>query len=67
MSYSQLAKTLCPSYYCLYSLFKKIRDKGKRVSPWKRRGREREDRVERKGRGWREGGRNDPNILCTYE
>jgi hypothetical protein len=20
-----------------------------------------------KGRGWEEGGRNDPNIVCTYE
>jgi hypothetical protein len=29
---SQLAKTLVPSYYCLYSLFNKIRDKGKIVS-----------------------------------
>jgi hypothetical protein len=24
---------LCPSYYCLYSLFNKIRDKGRTVSP----------------------------------
>jgi hypothetical protein len=31
-SLSQLAKTLVPSYYCLYSLFNKIRDKGKIVS-----------------------------------
>jgi hypothetical protein len=30
----QLAKTLVPSYYCLYSLFNKIRDKGKIVSAW---------------------------------
>jgi hypothetical protein len=29
---SQLAKTLVPSCYCLYSLFNKIRDKGKIVS-----------------------------------
>jgi hypothetical protein len=29
---SQLEKTLVPSYYCLYSLFNKIRDKGKIVS-----------------------------------
>jgi hypothetical protein len=29
-----LAKTLVPSYYCLYSLFNKIRDKGKIVSAW---------------------------------
>jgi hypothetical protein len=34
LSLSQLAKTLGPSYYCLYSLFKKIRDKGKIVSSW---------------------------------
>jgi hypothetical protein len=32
LSLSQLAKTLGPSYYCLYSLFNKIRDKGKIVS-----------------------------------
>jgi hypothetical protein len=32
LSLSQLAKTLVPSYYCLYSLFNKIRDKGKIVS-----------------------------------
>jgi hypothetical protein len=30
--YSQLAKTLVSSYYCLYSLSNKIRDKGKIVS-----------------------------------
>jgi hypothetical protein len=30
----QLAKALVPSYYCLYSLFNKIRDKGKIVSAW---------------------------------
>jgi hypothetical protein len=32
LSLSQLAKTLGISYYCLYSLFNKIRDKGKIVS-----------------------------------
>jgi hypothetical protein len=32
LSLSQLAKTLGPSYHCLYSLFNKIRDKGKIVS-----------------------------------
>jgi hypothetical protein len=32
LSLSQLAKTLGPSYYCLYSLFNKITDKGKIVS-----------------------------------
>jgi hypothetical protein len=34
LSLSQPAKTLGPSYYCLYSLFNKIRDKGKIVSAW---------------------------------
>jgi hypothetical protein len=34
LSLSQLAKTIGPSYYCLYSLFNKIRDKGKIVSAW---------------------------------
>jgi hypothetical protein len=29
---SQLAKTLDPSCYCLYSVFNKIRDKGRIVS-----------------------------------
>jgi hypothetical protein len=33
---SQLAKTLCLSYYCLYFLFNKIRDKGRTDSAWKR-------------------------------
>jgi hypothetical protein len=32
LSLSQPAKTLVPSYYCLYSLYNKIRDKGKIVS-----------------------------------
>jgi hypothetical protein len=32
LSLSQLTKTLGPSYYCLYTLFNKIRDKGKIVS-----------------------------------
>jgi hypothetical protein len=32
LSLSQLAKTLGPSYYCLYSLLNKTRDKGKIVS-----------------------------------
>jgi hypothetical protein len=49
---SQLANTLCPSYYCLYSLFNKIRDKGKTVSAWKRGvGREREGQRERESAG----------------
>jgi hypothetical protein len=32
LSLSQPAKPLVPSYYCLYSLYNKIRDKGKIVS-----------------------------------
>jgi hypothetical protein len=32
LSLSQPTKTLVPSYFCLYSLFNKIRDKGKIVS-----------------------------------
>jgi hypothetical protein len=34
----KLAKTLGPSYYCLHSVFNKIRDKGKIVSAWKQGG-----------------------------
>jgi hypothetical protein len=34
LSLSQLTKTLGPSYYCLYSLFNNITDKGKIVSAW---------------------------------
>jgi hypothetical protein len=65
---SQLAKTLVPSCYCLYSLFNKIRDKGKIVSARYRGG-----EGEKEGVAWvvREGvgaeGRNDPSIVCTYE
>jgi hypothetical protein len=51
---SQLAKTLGPSYYCLYSLFNKIRDKGKIVSAWQQRGRRGEEEgMEREGVGGR--------------
>jgi hypothetical protein len=32
------SKNLGPSYYCLYSLFNKIRDKGKIISAWYRGG-----------------------------
>jgi hypothetical protein len=42
---------LCPSYYCLYSLFNKIRDKGKTVSAWKQGG-----RGKREGAGGKKGG-----------
>jgi hypothetical protein len=38
LSLSQPAKTLVLSYYCLYSLFNKIRDKDKIVSAWYRGG-----------------------------
>jgi hypothetical protein len=65
LSLSQLAKTLCPSYYCLYFLFNNIGDKGKRVSAWKRGGSKWEGMGEK--RGMEIGGRNDPNIVCTYE
>jgi hypothetical protein len=34
LSLSQVAKTLGLSYYCLYSLFNKTREKGKIVSAW---------------------------------
>jgi hypothetical protein len=60
LSLSQLAKTLCPSCYCLYSLFNKIRDEGRTISAWKQWG------VER-GRRTGEERRNDPNIVCTYK
>jgi hypothetical protein len=54
---------LCPSYYCLYSLFNKIRDKGfcleLRDLGGEGSGGEREGRWVR--------GRNDPNVVCTYE
>jgi hypothetical protein len=49
LSLSQLAKTLGPSYCCLYSLFNKIRDKGKIVSAWYRGGRGGEGRGGGKG------------------
>jgi hypothetical protein len=42
---------LHPSYYCLYSLFKKIRDKARTVSAWKRGGREEREGGGRKGKG----------------
>jgi hypothetical protein len=68
LSLSQLAKTLVPSYYCLYSLFNKIRDKGKIVSSgyWGG-GEERElaEWVVMEGVG--AAGRNDPSVVGTYE
>jgi hypothetical protein len=51
LSLFQLAKTLGPSYYCLYSLFNKIRDKGKTVSAWKRGGGGEREGMRGKGRG----------------
>jgi hypothetical protein len=54
------------SYYCLYSLFNKIRDKGRTISA----GREGEwGEMEGVGERRRKGvrGRNDSNIVCTYE
>jgi hypothetical protein len=61
------AKTLVLSYYCLYSLFNKIRDKGKTVSAGYL-------GVGGRGRGWSgwSGGgggreRNDPSLVYTYE
>jgi hypothetical protein len=51
---------LCFSYYCLYSLFSIIRDRGRTVSAWKEGG-----RGERRGREVR--GRNGPNNVWTYE
>jgi hypothetical protein len=60
ISLSQLAKTLCLSYYCLCLLFNKIGEKGRTGSAW-----------EQGGCGEREGargrGRNDPNNVCAYE
>jgi hypothetical protein len=54
LSLSQSAKTLVPSYYCLYSLFNKIRDKGNIVSAGYRGGGgvEGGGRVGGKGEGW---------------
>jgi hypothetical protein len=53
LSLSQLAKMLCLSYYCLYFLSNKIRDKGRTDSAWKQ--------------GWGGGGRKGPNNVCTCE
>jgi hypothetical protein len=56
LSLSQPAKTLCPSYYCLYSVFNKIRDKGKTLSACKREGGEERKGVRGKGRKKGRGG-----------
>jgi hypothetical protein len=42
---------LCPSYYCLYSFFNKIRDKGRTVSAWKQGGGGEREGKGRKRRG----------------
>jgi hypothetical protein len=74
LSLSQSAKTLFPSYYCLYSLFIKIRDKGKIVSAgyWRSGGEEGGGGEgvggKREGVEWvGSGERNDPSLVCTYE
>jgi hypothetical protein len=67
LSLSQLAKMLCPSYYCLYSLLNKIRDKVRTVSAWKQGGRREREGGMGRGREQGVGGRNGPNIVCTYE
>jgi hypothetical protein len=46
---------LCLSYYCLYSLFNKIRDKGRTVSAWKQGGRGVEGGTWGRGKGQRMG------------
>jgi hypothetical protein len=57
LSISQPAKTLVPSYYCLYSLFDKIRVKGKIVSAGYLGGEGKKARVGWVVReGWGEGG-----------
>jgi hypothetical protein len=58
---SQLAKMLCLSYYCLYLLYNKIRDKSRTGSAWKQGG------VEGRGRGQGIGERNGPNNACICE
>jgi hypothetical protein len=45
---------LCLSYYCLYSVFNKIRDKGRTVSAWN-------------WGGWKGGERIGPNIVWKKE
>jgi hypothetical protein len=52
LSLSQLAKTLCLSYYCLYSLFNKIRDNGRTVSAWKRGGEGEKEGMGGRGEKW---------------
>jgi hypothetical protein len=54
LSLFQLAKTLCASYYCLHSLFNKIRDKDKTVSAWKLEGEEERSGAGKKGGGGRQ-------------
>jgi hypothetical protein len=74
LSLSQPAKTLGPPYYCLYSLFNKIRDKGKTVSAgWGKGGEMTQTlyaHMNKKKKTWEgvgAGGRNKPSLVCTYE
>jgi hypothetical protein len=55
------------SFLLLFVLSNKIKDKGRAVSAWKRRGRGGEVRGGRKRRSGGKGGRNDPNTVYTYE
>jgi len=64
--YLNQQKPLVPSYYCLYSLYNKIRDKGKIVSGWVLRGGVGGGGVGGKGVVGA-GGRNEPSLVCTYE
>jgi hypothetical protein len=66
VSMSQLTVFKDPNSYCLYSLYNKMRDKGKIVSAGYRGGWRGEvgSGVGAKG-GVRVGGRNDPSIVCT--
>jgi hypothetical protein len=58
---------LCLSSYYLCFLFNKIRDKGRIVSAWKRGGLGGEEKSGEVKKRVGVGGRNDPNIVCTYE
>jgi hypothetical protein len=53
---------LCLSYYCLYFLFNKIRDKGRTKLEIRE-----VTGLGGRGKGWAVVGRNDPNNAYTYE
>jgi hypothetical protein len=53
---------LCLSYYCLCSVFNKIRDKGRTVSAWKRGGRGGEGKGDGKREGVGFGGEMTPTL-----